>query len=96
MSFGIVAFLVVGTVLFHQLWTASIAGGRWIGPERFPPMYLNPYLAMGGALRDLAGDPAELLAAPLRVNLTVCILGTLALVGGMIRRLARGPKEMEG
>lgn len=95
MAFGIVAFLVIGTFLFHQLWTAGI-GGRWIGPERFPPMYLNPYLAMVSALRDIDGNAMEQFAAPLRANLAVCILGTLALVGGMIRRLARGPKEMEG
>jgi ABC-type transport system involved in multi-copper enzyme maturation permease subunit len=96
MAFGIVAFLVVGTFLFHQLWTAGIAGARWIGPERFPPLYLNPYLALASALRDIDPNAISLPAAPLRANLFVCILGTLALIGGMIRRLARGPKEMEG
>jgi ABC-2 type transport system permease protein len=97
MAFGIVAFLVIGTFLFHQLWGAGTAGGRWIGPEQFPPMYLNPYLAMAGALRDLdGGSSMEQFAGPLRANLTVCILGTLALIAGMILRLSRGPKEMEG
>lgn len=94
-AFGVVAFLVVGTFLFYQLWGASGAGGRWTRAEEFPPMYLNPYLAMSCALRDVVPGSAGQSSTPLTVNLFVCILGTLALVGGMSRRLARGPKEME-
>ena len=93
-AFSTVAFLIVGTFLFYQLWMAS-TGGRWVRAEDFPPMYLNPYLAMTSALRDVTYGSPDLSAAPLRANLFVCVLGTLVLVGGMVRGLARGPKEME-
>ena len=47
------------------------------------------------ALGDLGyGSPTQS-HVPLVANLVICIVGTLVLVTAMIRRLARGPKELE-
>jgi ABC-type transport system involved in multi-copper enzyme maturation permease subunit len=91
-AFGIVALLVVGTVLLYGLWTTALSGGgRFVRAEEFVPMWLNPYLAMTVALDD---NRQVSLIGPI-VNILVCAFGSLLLLGVVIRRLAQGPKELE-
>lgn len=89
---GAVAFLVVGTFLVYELWTV---GAGWERPEEFPLMWLNPYLAMAAALRDLSYSAGDLSPRPLIIHLVAGILGTAAMIGWMVTRLFRGAKELE-
>ena len=91
---GVIAFFVVGTYLLLGLWGAA-SGFMNIRIEGFAPMWLNPFMAMSVALGDLGYGSPTPSHVPLAANLIVCLVGTLVLVTAMIRRLARGPKELE-
>ena len=91
---GVIAFFVVGTYLLLGLWAAA-SGFVGFRTEEFVPLWLNPFMAMGVALGDLGYGSPTTSYAPLVAYLIVCVVGTLLLVTAMVRRLARGPKELE-
>lgn len=93
-SSAIVAFLVVGTPLLFGLWATARVGQR-TEVEAFLPMWLNPYSAMVIALDGVDYNSSTLSRVPYLANLVFCAVGTLALLHAIIRRLSRGPKELE-
>ena len=89
---GVIAFLVIGTFLLYGLWATANSGQR-TDAERFPILWLNPYLSLSvvlSGLSDRATDPTPLIA-----YLTICTVATMLLIYATISRLASGPKEME-
>lgn len=91
-AYGVVAFLVVGTYLLYGLWEIGRINAQQPGrEEHFVLLWLNPYHAMGYLL---AHEARRDLGIGL-VYIAFCVLGTLALLFTMTRRLARGPKELE-
>ena len=86
---GIIAFLVAGTFLLCGLWSSA----RFNMPSRFEdfaPMWLNPYMALWVAL-----DANTTSCLPTIVNLAASASASMVLLATMIRRIARGPKELE-
>ena len=95
-TFGVIAFLTVGTALLYSLWTMARLG-RNSDMENFPLMWLNPFVALSIVLSQVSGSGLsnDQNAAPFLGFLFTCVVGTLGLLFVTVRRLSRGPKELE-
>jgi ABC-2 type transport system permease protein len=88
-SFGTVLFFVIGTFILFGLFTVA-ASRQSVSPEEFPPLWVNPYMAMWWIVEN-RGDN-------LPVGLTCLVLylmGALVSLLFVARRLAHGAKELE-
>ncbi|MES2462855.1 MAG: ABC transporter permease [Armatimonadota bacterium] len=88
-SLSTILLIVVGTALLFGLWQMATMS-RSSRAEDFLPLWLNPYYAM----TELLDRDAERSIIPL-TNIALCFGGTVLLLWRAMRRLAKGPKEME-
>lgn len=93
-SFGTIAFLTAGTVMLWGLWSSATMGGS-NRAEQFLPMWMNPFLAVYVACGALNYGSRDESSAPYVFFLVFCLVMTAVMVRLMIKRLSRGPKEME-
>lgn len=87
-SISAILFLVIGTLMLMGLWQMALFG-RSVDVENFVLMWLNPYYAMG----DLMQQHPHLAIA--FTNILVCFGGSALLLFRAMRRLTKGPRELE-
>jgi ABC-2 type transport system permease protein len=88
-SFGTVLLFVIGTFLVFGLFAVA-SPRRGLSPEEFPPLWVNPYMAMWWTLENRSGNLPIALTC-----LVLYLLGTLVLTLMVTHRLAHGAKELE-
>jgi hypothetical protein len=90
-AFAVTGFFVVGTFILYVLAEEMFRGGRtYLVVEEFLPLWLNPYMPV-----TLLMDRSSRMVTPSLVYIVFCFTGAFLLLLIAMRRLTKGPKELE-